>query len=106
MTNLDFIQLAAHIKDFNLRNLYYFIIQTQKNFGLEIDPKYVKITTFITCSRHVKQAAKLLNKELMYIGMGDTLGASEYGIYFGLNAEIQFSKFICNLIPIVKYLEN
>jgi hypothetical protein len=42
----------------------------------------------------------------MYIGMGDTLGASEYGIYFGLNAGIQFSKFICNLIPIVKYLKT
>jgi len=97
----DCINLSKHIIDNNLRNLCNDNFKIYKNSGK--DPKYVKITTFNTCSHHVKQVAKVLNKNLMYIGLGDTLGGSEYGIYFGLKTGIIFSKYICNLISTVKY---
>jgi len=106
MRTEDYLQLATHIQDFNLRNLYYYILEIKKSYGIQLRPKYIKITTFNSCSRHVKQAAKLINKNLMYIGLGETLGGSEYGIYFGMKHGIQFSKYICNLITTVKYLEN
>jgi len=106
MRKEDYINLASHIQDFNLRNLFYYILQERKALGITLHPKYIKITSFITCSNHVKQVAKILNKKMIYIGLGDTLGNSEYGIFFGLNTGIQFSKFICNLIQIVKYLKN
>jgi hypothetical protein len=42
----------------------------------------------------------------MYVGLGDTLGGSEYGIYFGLKHEMKFSRFICDLLSIEKCLKK
>lgn len=68
--------------------------------------KYIKITTFNTNSHHVNRVAQMIDKKLTYIGLGNTLGWSEYGIFFGLKHSILFSKYICNLLPVVKYLEE
>jgi hypothetical protein len=95
MTTNDYIKLSKHIIHDNLRYLFYQIIKYKK-----IKPAYIKITTFNTCSHHVKQVAKVLDKNLLYIGLGDTLGGSEYGIYFGMASNIIFSKYICNLISL------
>ena len=60
--------------------------------------KYVKITYFDSNSHHAAVCAKKINNDLTYIGLGDTLGSSEYGIYFGMKTNMEFSRQICHLI--------
>lgn len=97
----DYLKISHHIKSDNLRELIFRVIDKQL---IGMSPKYVKITMFDSNSYHLKQAAKVLNKNLMYIAFGNTLGLSSYGIHFGLRDSMLFSKHICNLLGIVKYL--
>lgn len=95
----DYIKLSKHFKDNRLRNLYPNILNSKvKNI------KYVKITAFNVNAYHVKQAAKLINDRLMYVGLGNSLGLSEFGIYFGLEKGMFFAKYVCNLLSAVRYM--
>jgi hypothetical protein len=97
----------------NCNNLSYrfsndqlrYLLPTQLNINnINDDVKYVKITTFNTNSNHVNRVSQVIGDNLMYIGLGDTLGNSEYGIWFGLKHATLFSKYICNLLSIVEYI--
>ncbi len=96
----DFKKLIRHIKDDSLRYLYFKILIWSGYDENKI--KYVKITTFNSNSHHVNRVAKVLDKNLMYIGLGDTLGNSELGIYFGMKDAIAFSNYVCNLLGLTK----
>ena len=98
----DYLKIMRHFKSLNLRYLFF---QNLLNSKLDISQiYYIKITTFNTVSHHVNRAAQKIDDNLTYIGLGDTLGNSEYGIYFGLKHAILFSKHVCNLLSTVKYL--
>jgi hypothetical protein len=92
----DYIYLSKRFKDINARNLYPHILDVIKIN--ENDVKFVKVDYFNSNSHHANICAKVINKNLIYIGLGDTLGNSEYGIFFGLKDNILFSKYICNLL--------
>lgn len=98
----DYLKIMRHFRSENLRYLFHKIIKWNNEDINKI--KYIKITTFNTNSHHVNRAAQKIDKNLVYIGLGNTLGYSEYGIYFGLQNGILFSKHLCNLLPMVKYL--
>ncbi len=94
----DYIKISKHFVYDPLRNLYPII---KKNTGIkDNDVKYIKITSFNSNSHHVNQAAKVINDNLLYCGLGDTLGSSEYGIYFGMKDSVAFSQYVCNLLGI------
>jgi hypothetical protein len=100
----DYIELSRQFKNKNLRYYYPKIIEftgiDEKNI------KYVKLSTFNSNSHHVNRVAKALDKNLMYIGLGDTLGSSEYGIHFGMKNGIAFSQYVCNTIDVFKNLKD
>lgn len=96
----DYLKIMRHFKSDNLRYLFQIIVGEENADKI----KYIKITTFSNNSHHVNKVAQKIDKNLTYIGLGNTLGYSEYGIYFGLRSGILFSRYICNLLPINKYL--
>lgn len=99
----DYIRISRKFKNNQLR----YLLLTQIHLAqLNDKVKYVRITTFNTNSHHVNKVAQVIDNNLTYIGLGDTLGTSEYGIFFGLKHAILFSKYICNLFSTVQYLEK
>jgi len=92
----NYKKLARQFKDKGARCLLPHILENTKINEKNI--KYVKVTYFDSNSRHASLCAKKLNKSLTYIGLGDTLGNSEYGIRFGMSSSMLFSKYICRLI--------
>ncbi len=101
----NYIALSKHFKSDNLRYMFPLIMSIHK---LDIEKpekiKYVMITTFDVNPYHVNQVAKTIDKDLIYVGLGNTLGVSEFGIHFGLKDAIWFAKHVCNLLGTVKYL--
>jgi hypothetical protein len=98
----DYLKIMKHIKSQNIRYLYMKLLKSNN-----IDEnliKYIKITSFNTNSHHTSKAAEKIGGNLTYIGLGNTLGTSEYGIFFGLRSGILFSKHICHLLSSVKYI--
>ena len=92
----NYKKLARQFKDKNARCQFPYILEMMGINEKKI--KYIKITYFNSNSRHANLCAKKINKNLTYIGLGDTLGNSEYGIYFGMKSNILFSEYICRLI--------
>ena len=92
----EYIRISKYFEDSNLRFLLPYIIDITKHKLVNIN--YIKLTYFITNSRHASICSRVINNNLLYIGLGDTLGSSEYGIYFGMKHSILFSKYICNLL--------
>lgn len=88
--------LAKHFEDKNARCLLPYILEITKIKENKV--KYVKMTYFNTNSHHANLCATKITNSLTYIGLGNTLGTSEYGIYFGMDTGILFSKQICHLI--------
>ena len=102
LTKDDYFKIIRHLKSENLRYLLHKIFIWDMKYMNNV--KYIKITTFNSNSHHMNRAAQKIDNNLTYIGLGNTLGYSEYGIKFGLQSGILFSKYICNLLPSVKYL--
>ena len=97
----DYKLVTTNFRNDGLRNLFNFILTT----GIKnTDVEYIRLTSFNTIARHAPFAAKKISTNSTYIGLGDTLGSTEYGIKFGLKTNILFSKHICNLLSSVKYL--
>ncbi|XWV26712.1 putative orfan [Tupanvirus soda lake] len=92
----DYIDLSKRFKDKYARNLYPYILNVTKINSNNV--KYIKLDYFNSNSHHSNICAKVINKNLTYIALGDTLGNSEYGIFFGLRDNILFSKYICNIL--------
>lgn len=100
----DYLKIIRHFKSINLRYLLFSICDAST---ISMDKiKYVKITTFNSNSHHVNRASQKLTNSLVYVGLGNTLGYSEYGIFFGLKTGINFAKHVCNLLSTVKYLDK
>ena len=89
----EYKKLSIHFKSDDLR---YLLPNMLYEYKLQNKVKYVKFTTFDSCSHHLPYCAKKINKNLTYFAIGDALGKSEYGIKFGMNASIFLSKYICN----------
>lgn len=94
----EYIKLSKHFEDYNSRYLYPHML---KMFDIKKDVAYIKLNYFISNSHHLDRCAQMINKDLMYIGLGNTLGTSEYGIYFGMKDSILLSKQICHLLAYV-----
>ena len=89
----DYITISLKFKKEQLRYLLPKILENV------IKPTYIKINLFYSIARHSPFAAAKLNKKCSLIRLGDSLGGTEYGIIFGMKHSIEFSKYICNLMP-------
>jgi hypothetical protein len=94
-TSTDYIKLSQQFESSHLQNLLRDVITSKPS-----NVKFVQLTSFDTCSHHASFAATKYTNRCIYVGLGDTLGNSEYGIYFGLNTAIKFSKWVCNNVKI------
>lgn len=90
----EYTKLSYNFKEKNVRNLVSLILNEEK---LE-NVKYVKPMIFSASPRHSAFCAKKINKSLTYFGIGDTLGNSEWGIWFGMKHSILLSRHICHLL--------
>jgi hypothetical protein len=107
----DYIELSKYFKSESLRYLFPAILNICKKWKSDIickdlqfeNIKYIKLTTFNSIARHAPYAATKINKNSTYIKLGDSLGATEFGIKYGMWTSILFSKHICNLLSSVKY---
>ena len=97
----NIIKISRKFKSRTLRYLFYWIITV-----LQVDMntvKAVKIDTFNTNSHHVNRVAQVIDDKFVYVGLGETLGASEYGIYMGMRYGMNFAMHACNLLTSVRY---
>jgi hypothetical protein len=86
-----FSSLIRGIKDDTLRNRY----------GRLSSKIYtVKLSLFTPNIRHVLQVSKIINKDLMYIGLGDTIFHSHFETGSGLNRLMGFAVRIVGLLEI------
>lgn len=96
----DYVKISRHFKNDNLR---YYYPKLLEELGIDDNMvEYVKLTTFNSNPHHVNRVAKMLDKNLIYIGLGDTLGSSEYGIHFGMKDGVAFSQYVCHLVGMSK----
>lgn len=92
----EYIKLSKQFKSENIRHLLPMICEySQINIK---NVKYIKLSHFITSPHHLDRCAEVINNNLMYIGLGDTLGGSEYGIYFGMKSSMLLAKHIIHLL--------
>ena len=96
----DYIKISKNFKSESIRYLLHGIASELKIDLNKIN--YIKFTSFKTLSDHSQFASKKINSKLVYIGLGETLGHTQFGIYFGMAASIKLSKHICHLIGSVK----
>jgi len=94
----DYIKLISHIKEDKVRNLFPHLLEISETKREWVH--YVKPVIFRTIARHSPFAATNIGKSCVLIRLGDSLGATEYGIMFGMKHSIEFSKHICSLLPI------
>ncbi len=105
LTINDYIRLSKSFYSESIRYLLSGITNvhyTRDGLIKLSDIGYVKFTSFKTLSDHSQFAAKKINNNLTYIGLGETLGHTQFGIYFGMASSIRLSKHICHLIGSVK----
>ena len=96
----DYIKIA---RSFYSRSIRYLLNGIKLELQLSLDKvKYIKFTSFKTLSDHSQFAAKQINSKLTYIGLGETLGHTQFGIYFGMASSVRLSKHVCHLIGSVK----
>lgn len=101
----DYIRLSKSLHSESIRYLLSGItnVKYTKDGLIKLhDIKYVKFTSFKTFSDHSEFASKKINSELTYIGLGETLGHTQFGIHFGMASSVRLSKHICHLIGSVK----
>ena len=101
----DYFTLSSHFKSKYLRNIIYDALRSKiSKVTVNIkDVKYVRITKYDDLARHKTFCATKINDKCVYIGLGDTLGGTDLGIWFGMKHSIILSKHICNLLSSVKY---
>jgi hypothetical protein len=96
----EYVKLSKTFNDDDARYLLPTICEHSK-IKLE-NIFYIKMMYFITSPHHLDRCAYAINDKLIYIGLGDTLGNSEYGIYFGMKSSMELSKHICHLLHLFK----
>jgi hypothetical protein len=97
----DYIRLSKSFHSESIRYLLSGITNvkyTRDGLIKLSDIGYVKFTSFKTLSDHSEFASKKINNKLTYIGLGETLGHTQFGIHFGMASSIRLSKHICHLI--------
>jgi hypothetical protein len=101
----DYFIISSHFKSKYLRNIIYDALRSKiSKVTVNIkDVKYVKITKYDDLARHKTFCATKINDKCVYFGLGDTLGGSDLGIWFGMKHSLLLSKHICNLLSSVKY---
>jgi len=107
----DFLVLCRYFKSDSIRTNYAQTLdefikwpdEIRSDYITDENIKYIKLTTFNSIARHAPYAATKINKNSTYIKLGDSLGATEFGIKYGMWTSILFSKHICNLLSSVKY---
>lgn len=104
MTLKQYLYLAQNFKSAELRYLINITLLFGYNCNNLNIVSYIELSTFISQSKHIRQPAKYLGDNLLYVAMGDTLGSSEYGIHFGMKKEMEISEQICNSLILNKYL--
>jgi hypothetical protein len=95
----EYIKLSYNFEDSSIRNLLHEILNKENIKNV----KFIKISMFDASSKHLTFCAKIINKNLTYIALGDTLGHSEYGIWFGMKHNILLSRHIIHLIDSYSY---
>jgi hypothetical protein len=90
----EYNKLVGNFKDKVARNLLYNILNHEKIKNA----KYIKISMFNSIARHYAFCAKKINNKLTYFAIGDTLGNSEFGIWFGMKHSILLSRHIIHLL--------
>lgn len=96
MTRKEYDGVALSFRGKSLRALLPALINSQ---GLqEQDVAYVVITPFDVFSHHAPAAAESIDEDRVYVGLGDTLGTSEYGIHFGLRTALIYSRHLVHLV--------
>ena len=90
----DFLRIASHFKDSNLQQYYPELVKDLKKGDIHS----IRISSFTLGARHSPFAAAPLSKDCIYIRVGDSLGSTEYGSYFGMRHSVRFSKYICTLM--------
>jgi hypothetical protein len=90
----EYIKLSQNFETKSIRNLLSYIIHEEKITNI----KYVKPIIFSASPRHYAFCAKKINKSLTYFAIGDTLGNSEFGIWFGMKHSILLSRHIIHLV--------
>ena len=101
----DYFTLSSHFKSKYLRNIIYDALRSKvSKVSINIkDVKYVRITKYDDLARHKTFCATKIDDKCTYIGLGDTLGGTDLGIWFGMKHSILLSKHICNLLSSVRY---
>lgn len=94
-----YIDISQHFRDNKIRYLLPYIMY-EYGYGFN-KIKYIKVTPFDSSSRHLPYCAIKINNKMSYIALGDTLGNSDFGIKFGMNASVLLSKYICNSISMI-----
>ena len=104
-------------KGFGMSNTYLLNDKFNLNYALSyLDSKYHSNSLFIDAgdlNNNEVYSASLrlnynlsdktqLNSKLIYIGLGETLGHTQFGIYFGMASSVRLSKHVCHLIGSVK----
>jgi hypothetical protein len=90
----EYIKFSHNFENKNIRNLLSYILHEEKLTNV----KYVKPIIFSTSPRHYAFCAKKINKSLTYFAIGDTLGNTEFGIWFGMKHSILLSRHIIHLL--------
>jgi hypothetical protein len=91
----EFLQIASAFQKEKIRYLFPHMLDDAKLTKKDIDS--VKFVVFNTSARHSPFAAAPY-KGAVLIRVGDSLGATEYGVVFGMKHSIEFSKHICHLL--------
>lgn len=92
----EYRKLSHNFKQKSIRN--HLSHSLHYGDGEETNVKYVKPVIFNASPRHNAFCAKKINKSLTYFAIGDTLGNSEYGIWFVMKHSILLSRHIIHLL--------
>ena len=90
----EFRLFCQNLEEKASRNLLNIIIDIEKLTNV----KYVKPSIFSASPRHYAFCAKKINKSLTYFAVGDTLGNSEFGLWFGMAYSILLTRHIIHLL--------
>lgn len=85
----------------NLAMFHQLIDKTDSLTGRFNKIKYIHLSFITSHIHHKLQTSHIINSNLMYVGIGDTIFHSHYITGAGLARLFQYTKQICGLLPVL-----